>query len=65
VIGLIMLLAAGAVTIEVIVFAGVLCIPFLLATWLGGRISNRMSDLGVRRVALTLMLVMGVAGLLI
>ena len=65
VIGLIMLLAAGAVTSEVVLFASMLCIPFLLATWLGGRISNGMSDLGVRRVALTLMLVMGIAGLVI
>ena len=46
------------------VSAFLLCIPYLAATWLGGTLFARMSDLGVRRLALGFMFTMGVVGLL-
>jgi uncharacterized protein len=65
VIGLIMLVVAGAVTAPLALSAGLLCIPFLAATWLGGTLFTRLSDLGVRRLALGFMLTMGIVGLLV
>jgi uncharacterized protein len=64
-IGLIMLLVAGAYTTQLTVSAFLLCIPYLAATWLGGTLFARMSDLGVRRLALGFMFTMGVVGLLV
>jgi uncharacterized membrane protein YfcA len=64
-IGLIMLLVAGAYTMQLTVSAFLLCIPYLAATWLGGTLFARMSDLGVRRFALGFMFTMGVVGLLV
>jgi len=64
-IGLIMLLVAGAYTTQLTVSAFLLCIPYLAATWLGGTLFARMSDLGVRRLALGFMFMMGVVGLLV
>jgi hypothetical protein len=46
------------------VSAFLLCIPYLVATWLGGKMFVRMSDLGVRRLALAFMFAMAVVGLL-
>ncbi len=63
VIGLIMLAAAGAITTSLAISATALTIPFLLAIWLGNRLFARLSDAGVRRLALVLMLGVGVAGL--
>jgi uncharacterized membrane protein YfcA len=64
VIGLIMLAVAGAFTAPLTVSAFLLCIPFVVATWLGGTLFARMSDLGVRRLALGFMFTMSVVGLL-
>ena len=64
-IGLIMLLVAGAYTTQLTVSAFLLCIPYLAATWLGGTLFARMSDLGVRRLTLGFMFTMGVVGLLV
>jgi len=64
VIGLVMLLVAGAYTTQLTVSAFLLCIPYLAATWLGGTLFARMSDSGVRRLALGFMFTMGVVGLL-
>jgi len=64
-IGLIMLLVAGAYTTQLTVSAFLLCIPYLAATWLGGTLFARMSDPGVRRLALGFMFTMGVVGLLV
>jgi hypothetical protein len=63
VIGLVMLTAAGAVTATLGVAAIALTIPFLLATWLGGKFFAKLSDTGVRRIALLLMLCIGVTSL--
>jgi uncharacterized membrane protein YfcA len=63
VIGLVMLTAAGAVTALLGVAAIALMIPFLLATWLGGKFFSKLSDTGVRRIALLLMLCIGVTSL--
>lgn len=64
VIGLVMLTVAGAFTTQLTVSAFLLCIPYVAATWLGGTLFARMSDLGVRRLALGFMFTMGVVGLL-
>ena len=63
-IGLVMLLVAGAFTTRLTISAFLLCIPYLAATWLGGTLFARMSDVGVRRLALGFMLTMSVVGLL-
>jgi hypothetical protein len=65
VIGLIMLSAIGAITVPVAAYAGVAVIPFLIATWLGGKLFGKMNELVARRTALSLMLFMGVIGLLV
>jgi len=64
VIGLCMLSVAGAFTKELTVSAGLLCIPFVTATWLGGKLFSRMNDVGVRRLALCFMFAVGLVGLL-
>jgi uncharacterized protein len=64
-IGLVMLLVAGAYTKQLTVSAFLLCVPYLAATWLGGTLFARLSDLGVRRLALGFMFTMGVVGLLV
>jgi uncharacterized membrane protein YfcA len=64
-IGLIMLAAAGALTATLGVSAAVLIVPYLLATWLGGKLFARLTDPGVRRLALVLMLCVGVTSLVI
>jgi uncharacterized protein len=63
-IGLVMLLVVGAFTPQLTASALLLCIPYLMATWLGGTLFERMSDLGVRRLALGFMFAMSVVGLL-
>jgi uncharacterized membrane protein YfcA len=65
VIGLVMLAAAGAITTTLSISAIVLTIPFLLATWLGGKLFARLSDSGVRRLALVLMLCVAAVSLAI
>lgn len=65
VIGLVMLVTVGAVTAKLALGAILLCIPFLAAIWLGGRVFAKMSDLGVRRLALGFMLMVGIIGLLV
>ena len=64
VIGLFMLLAAGAFTKDLTMSAGLLCIPYLAATWIGGKLFSRMDDVGVRRLALCFMFAVGVVGLI-
>ncbi|HYC18180.1 MAG TPA: sulfite exporter TauE/SafE family protein [Pseudolabrys sp.] len=63
-VGLVMLLFAGAFTTGLMISASLLCIPYLAATWLGGALFARMSEIGVRRFALGFMFTMGVVGLL-
>jgi len=63
VVGLTMLVVAGAATSPIWLLAAMLTVPFLLATWLGGKAFNIMSEVAVRRVALCMMLVMGTIGL--
>lgn len=64
-IGLVMLVTAGAIAVPLALSAFLLCIPYLAATWLGGTLFSRLSDLGVRRLALGFMLTMGIVGLLV
>ena len=63
-IGLAMLAAAGAITTEIGVSALALTAPYLLATWLGGRLFLRLSETNVRRLALGLMLGVSIVSLL-
>jgi uncharacterized membrane protein YfcA len=65
VIGLIMLSAIGAISGPVAAHAGVAVIPFLAGTWLGGRLFGKVTEFAARRIALGLMLLMGVIGLVI
>jgi hypothetical protein len=65
VIGLVMLVVAGAATIALAVSAFLLCIPYLAATWIGGTLFGKLGDLIVRRIALFFMLTMGLVSLVI
>ncbi len=62
--GVVMLLASGAVGAEFAASAAALAVPYLLATWVGGRLFRRLNEGGVRRLALLLMLGVGLVGLL-
>jgi uncharacterized protein len=64
VIGIVMLGVAGAITWPLGLSAAFLTFPFLLATWLGGKLFVRLSDYGVRRFALILMLCVGITSLI-
>ncbi len=64
VIGLVMLVAAGAINAHLLLSSIVLAVPFMAMTWLGGTVFARLTDLGVRRLALGFMLTMGIVGLL-
>jgi uncharacterized membrane protein YfcA len=57
--GLVALWANGLITIQLVVSVVALTIPYLAATWAGGILFSRLSDLGFRRIALVLMLVTG------
>ncbi len=63
VIGLVMLAVAGAISAPLAISAAALTIPFLLAIWLGGKLFDRLSETGIRRLALVLMLLIGVVSL--
>lgn len=65
VIGLVMLVVAGAATIALAVSAFLLCIPYLAATWIGGTLFGKLGDLIVRRIALFFMLTVGLVSLVI
>jgi len=62
-IGLVMLVAAGAMTTALMLSAFLLCIPYLAATWLGGTLFGKLGDANVRRIALGFMLTMGLVSL--
>ncbi|MEJ2379297.1 MAG: sulfite exporter TauE/SafE family protein [Pseudolabrys sp.] len=64
-IGLVMLLFAGAITSKLVLSALLLCVPYLTATLLGGKLFGRLSEIAVRRLALVFMLAMGVVSLAI
>lgn len=63
VVGLVMLVVAGATTTSLAFLAVMLTAPFLLATWLGAKAFNWLSEIAVRRLSLGMMLVMGTIGL--
>jgi uncharacterized protein len=63
VIGLVMLAVAGAISTSLAISAAALTIPFLLAIWIGGKLFDRLSETGIRRLALALMLAIGVVSL--
>jgi len=63
VIGLVMLAVAGAISISLAISAAALTIPFLLAIWIGGKLFDRLGETGIRRLALALMLAIGVVSL--
>ena len=62
-IGLVMLVAAGAITKALAISAFLLCIPYLAGAWVGGLLFGRLADLAVRRIALFFMLTMGLVSL--
>jgi uncharacterized membrane protein YfcA len=63
--GFVMLVFVGAVTSKLVLSVFLLCIPYLGATWLGGKLFGRLSEIAVRRLALTFMLAMGIVSLAI
>lgn len=63
-IGLVMLAAASAITMQLAVSALLLCIPYLAATWAGGLLFGKLGETVVRRVALSFMFAVGVIGLI-
>jgi uncharacterized membrane protein YfcA len=65
VIGVVMLLGAGAVTLQRALSAVLLTIPFLVATWLGSRLFTGLSDVGARGASLGLILMSGIIGLVV
>ena len=65
VIGLIMLAAVGAIIATLGISALTLTVPYLLATWLGGKLFVQLSETNVRRFALVLMLGASAASLAI
>lgn len=65
VIGLVMLALVGQLTGQLFLWAGLLCIPFMAATWLGNMLFPILGDVHTRRIALSLMLTMGLVGLII
>lgn len=65
VIGLVMLVAAGAITGNLAVSAFLLCVPYLAATWIGGMLFGKLGDIVVRRIALCFMFTMGLIGLVV
>ncbi len=64
-IGLVMLIVAHAAPLRPWLWAGLLCIPYLVGTWVGGALFARLRDTHVRRLALGFMLSMGIVGLLL
>jgi uncharacterized membrane protein YfcA len=62
-IGLVMLSVAGAITLNQAVYAVLLCVPYLAATWVGGLLFGKLGDLIVRRIALSFMFAVGFVGL--
>lgn len=65
IVGLLMLTAAGQITLERLAYAAFLAVPFILATWGGGLLFERVQETNVRRCALATMLAIGLIGLLI
>jgi uncharacterized membrane protein YfcA len=65
IIGLFMLAAAGAITTQLALSAILLCIPYLAGTWFGGKLFGKLSDVFVRRIALSFMFAMGLVGLIV
>lgn len=64
VIGLVMLSVAGAITVKLAISAALLAIPFLVATWIGGKLFARLNDKNARRIALLLMMGAGIISLI-
>lgn len=64
-IGLVMLIVARVVSLPLAASVALLSVPYLLSTWLGGKLFSRLSAAWVRRLALAFMLAIGIAGLLI
>ena len=64
VIGLLMLAIAGAITAELALVVALLVAPFLLATWLGGKLFTRLDDTVARRIALGFMIAAGTISLI-
>lgn len=65
ILGLVMLAVAGAISSAFLIYAALLAIPFMLATWAGGLLFERMTETGVRRFALVFIFFIGLAGVLI
>ncbi len=63
--GLIMLAGAGAISLVLGPALLLSALIFMGATWLGGKLFSRLTDVAVRRVALSFMLLIGLGTLLV
>jgi uncharacterized membrane protein YfcA len=64
-VGVAALLAGGAVTMALLAWSAALAVGYLAAVWIGMKAFARLSDGGVRTIALCLMLLVGVAALVV
>ena len=65
VIGLVVLIVAGAIPWTLWRSIGLLALPYLAATWLGSHLFTKLNGQQARLLALSFMLAMGVAGLIL
>ena len=63
VMGIAVLVAAGTITRELALQAAGLAVPYLFATWVGGKMFYRMTEITVRRVALGMVLSLSIVSL--
>jgi uncharacterized protein len=62
--GLFFLVAAGVVTLPIMVFGGVLSLPYLMGLWIGSRLFVLLPQQNYRRATLILLFAAGLAALL-
>jgi uncharacterized membrane protein YfcA len=64
-VGVVALLVGGAIAVGLLIWSAVLALGYLAAVWIGMKAFARLSDGGVRTIALSLMLAVGVAALVV
>lgn len=62
-IGVAALVAAGAITLPLLLWSALLAVAYLAAIWIGMKLFSHLSDRSTRTIALYLMLLLGIAAL--
>jgi hypothetical protein len=57
------LVAAGAITLPLLIWSVLLAVVYLAAIWIGMKLFAHLSDRSTRTIALYLMLLLGIAAL--